>query len=80
VNRKKWWQTYLIVLTADLPEHRLEAGDIGTVIRVHPCGLKFDVEFVTLKGETFAAVMLEADQVRAVREGEMARVREVGGA
>jgi hypothetical protein len=64
-----------IVLTADLPEHRLKAGDIGVVVLVHGEYEGYSVEFVTLEGETVAVVSVYANQVRPIREGEIAHVR-----
>ncbi|MCC7447508.1 MAG: DUF4926 domain-containing protein, partial [Anaerolineae bacterium] len=43
-----------VVLTVDLPEHSLVAGDIGTVVLVHGKGEGYEVEFVTLDGQTIA--------------------------
>lgn len=63
-----------IVLEADLPEFGLQRGDVGTVVLVH--GSKgFEVEFMTLDGETVAVVSLDADQVRAIGRGEIAHAR-----
>ena len=65
------------VLTVDLPEHGLSAGDLGTVVLVH--GREgYEVEFVTLEGETIAIVSLAAGQLRAVEPREIAHARAVG--
>lgn len=64
-----------VVLTAGLPEHGLERGDIGTVALVHRGGAGYEVEFVTLEGETVAVVSLQASQVRAITPGEIAHAR-----
>lgn len=66
-----------IVLTADLPEHGLQQGDIGTVVLVHQGGAGYEVEFVTLDGETLAVVSLFAAQVRPIAPREIARVRRI---
>ena len=51
-----------VVLTVDLPEHRLERGDVGTVVLLH--GERgYEVEFVALNGDTLAVVSLEPPQV-----------------
>ena len=52
-----------IVLTSDLPEFGLRAGDLGTVVLVHKQE-GYEVEFVTLDGETVAVVSLTPEQVR----------------
>ena len=64
-----------VVLTTDLPEHGLQAGDIGTVVLVHQEGAGYEVEFMTLAGETLAVVSLYAEQVRPIARREIARVR-----
>lgn len=66
-----------VVLTADLSEHRLEQGDVGTVVLVHGEGKGYEVEFASLSGETVAVISVTADQVRRVRKGEIAHVRMV---
>jgi hypothetical protein len=54
-----------IVLTVDLPEFGLNAGDLGTVVLAHKHG-GYEVEFVTLEGETIAVISLAPEQVRPV--------------
>jgi hypothetical protein len=66
-----------VVLTADLPEHGLERGDIGTVVLVHGGG-GYEIEFITLTGETVAVVSLLSSQIRAIGENEIAHSRAVG--
>jgi Domain of unknown function (DUF4926) len=44
---------------------------------VHADGQAYEVEFVTLGGETVAVMTLPADAVRAVTAREIAHVREV---
>ena len=65
-----------VVLTAELPEHGLKAGDLGTVVLVHTHG-GYEVEFMTLAGETVAVVSLSPDQVRPVGRREIAHARSV---
>ena len=62
-------------LTCDLPEHGLNAGDIGTAVLVHRGGAGYEVEFTSLDGDTIAVVTLMANQVRPVHSGEIAHVR-----
>jgi hypothetical protein len=66
-----------IVLTEDLPEETLEAGDIGTVVHVHQNGAGYEVEFMTLTGETITVVTLMAAQVRPLARRDMAHAREL---
>ena len=51
-----------VVLSADLPDEGLKAGDVGTVVMIHQGGKGFEVEFVTLDGETIAVTSVGADQ------------------
>lgn len=64
-------------MITDVPEHGLFAGDIGTVVWVHQHGAGYEVEFITLDGETIAVVSLFATQVRPIRRGEIAHARAV---
>jgi hypothetical protein len=52
-----------VVLTVDFPEHNLKVGDIGTIALVHGNGKGYEVEFVTLDGETLAVASVYAEQV-----------------
>ena len=62
-----------VVLTANLPEEKLEAGDVGTVVHIHKDGVAYEVEFVTLEGHTAAVATLEASQARPVSHHAPAR-------
>jgi hypothetical protein len=63
-----------VVLTLDVPEHGLKAGDLGAIVEVfEPDGL--EVEFVTAGGRTQAVVTLAPSQVRKVDPGDMVTVR-----
>lgn len=64
-----------VVLTCDISDHGLTAGDIGTVVLVHGEGKGFEVEFMTLDGETLAVETLRADQVRAGQNDEIPHAR-----
>ncbi len=64
-----------VVLTEDLPDLGLKSGDIGTVVLVHRGGEGYEVEFVTLDGETVAVISLSANQVRTIRGRELAHAR-----
>jgi ATP-dependent exoDNAse (exonuclease V) alpha subunit len=64
-----------VVLTKELSEQGLKAGDVGTVIHVHKKGKAFEVEFVALDGETLAIATLEASQIRPVQKREITHAR-----
>lgn len=64
-----------VVLTVDLPDSPLRAGDIGTVVMVHRGGEGYEVEFFTVSGKTFDVVTVTAAQVRAVHHNELLHAR-----
>ncbi len=66
-----------VVLTEGLPDQGLQAGDVGWVVMVHSEGAAFEVEFVTLSGETVSVVTVPASAVRPVRAKEIAHARMV---
>ena len=66
-----------VVLTEDVAEYALKAGDVGTVVMVHGKGEGFEVEFMALNGETIAVATLLAAQVRPAQRGEITHVRKV---
>lgn len=67
----------IVVLTEDVADVGLEAGDIGTVVHVHPGGAGYEVEIMTLAGETVAVVTLRPAQVRPIQPRDVAHVREL---
>lgn len=69
-----------IVLTKDMPDEGLQAGDIGTVIHIHQEGAGYEVEFITLAGETVAIATLLPAQVRPITKRDIAHVRELQSA
>ena len=64
-----------VVLTKAIPDQGLTAGDVGTVVHVHKNGEAFEVEFLTLHGETVALATLEASAVRPVQKREITHAR-----
>jgi Domain of unknown function (DUF4926) len=69
-------ETDIVVLTVDLPAYGLKAGDLGTIVMVH--GHKgYEVEFMTLTGETIAVVSVDAAQVRSSSHREVAHARPI---
>ena len=63
----------VVVLTVDVPEHGLKAGDTGTVVFVSPGAL--EVEFVLANGETHALLTLSPDAVRPLGDRDLKSVR-----
>jgi len=66
-----------VVLTDNVPAEALQAGDVGTVVHIHKGGAGFEVEFMTLTGETVAVVTLLRSQVRPVARGDLTHVRKL---
>lgn len=66
-----------VVLTADLPASGLRAGDVGWIVTVHRGGAGYEVEFVTLMGETIAVETVTSDRLRPVAGKEIAHARMV---
>ena len=63
------------VLSEDLPEHGLTAGDVGTVRSFSLEDKTYEVGFTTLQGAALAVVTLTPSQVRPILPGEMPHVR-----
>lgn len=70
----------VIVLTRDLPEHHLRAGDVGGVVHVCVEGKAYEVESVTGSGHTLAVETLEPGDIRPLAEGEIHHIRSVTAA
>ncbi len=64
-----------VVLLDDLPDNGLKKGDIGTIVLVHRDHEGFEVEFITLDGETVAVETLLKDQIRSIGRREIAHAR-----
>ncbi|HEX6800406.1 MAG TPA: DUF4926 domain-containing protein [Ktedonobacterales bacterium] len=64
-----------VILTRDLPEHHLVAGDVGTVVHLYPGGAAYEVEVFTLDGHTFDVVTIEAALVRPVTDRDVLHAR-----
>ncbi len=69
-----------VVLTANVPDEGLVAGDVGTVVHIHKGGEGYEVEFMALTGETVAIVALLAGQVRPLNRRDLAHTRELAPA
>ncbi len=77
------------VLTRDVPEKSLKAGDVGTVVSVHEAAESsagstngesasgYTLEFMSPSGETIALATVFADAVRAARPREVNHARAI---
>ncbi len=64
-----------VVLTTKEPDAGLEPGGVGTVVHVYSGGEAFEVEFVTLTGDTVAVLAIDRDEVRPVQPRELTHTR-----
>jgi len=55
-----------VALLEDLPEHRLQRGQVGTVVEELAPGV-FEVEFSDSEGRTYALLPLKAEQLLVLR-------------
>ncbi|MXZ90439.1 MAG: enoyl-CoA hydratase [Chloroflexi bacterium] len=60
-----------ITLTADIPDEGLKAGDVGTIVHIHPQGVAYEVEFFSPAGNTLAVATVENHQVRSTNPDEV---------
>jgi hypothetical protein len=65
------------VLTKDLPEKGLKAGDVGTVVEVHEgeAGAGYSLEFFSPSGATVAVATVAADATRPASSDEVLHAR-----
>jgi hypothetical protein len=66
-----------VILSRDVLEHGLRAGDIGMVVHVYPKG-GLEVEFFTAAGKTRAVVTLREGDVRTATDNDVVAVRSLG--
>lgn len=66
-----------VVRTADIPADGLQAGDVGTIVHIYPRGEAFEVEFLTLDGDTAAVTSVAPSQVRPVSKRDITDARDM---
>jgi hypothetical protein len=62
-----------VVLTRDVPEAGLRAGDLGAIVELHDAS-HFEVEFVAASGRTQALVTLSSNDIRHVSDSDLVAV------
>jgi Domain of unknown function (DUF4926) len=71
-----------VILTVDLPEQELKAGDVGTVVERHTVPSMEDgysVEFFDMTGQTVAVVTVKASMLRLPTPADRPAVRAMAG-
>ncbi|HWA22923.1 MAG TPA: DUF4926 domain-containing protein [Caulobacterales bacterium] len=66
-----------VVLTRDLPDEKLSAGDVGTIVHAYTNGAAYEVEFFTLTGKTIAVATVAEGSLRPVAANDVASARSV---
>lgn len=61
----------VVILTCDLPSLGLKSGAVGAVVLVHGDGAGYEVEFVTMTGDTVGVETLPPDQLRKAIDREI---------
>ncbi len=64
-----------VVLTGDIAKERLKAGDVGAIVHIYDQGAAFEVEFLTLTGDTAAIATVLPSQVRPINGDDIAHAR-----
>ncbi|MCS3669055.1 hypothetical protein GGP77_003310 [Salinibacter ruber] len=64
-----------VALTTKEPGAGLKPGDVGTIVHAYSGGEAFEVEFVTLTGDTVAVLAVDRDEVRPVQSRELTHTR-----
>ena len=66
-----------IVLTSDIRDEGLMAGDVGTIVHVYRNGEAFEVEFLALDGDTAAIATVSQSQVRSITNRDITHARQM---
>ena len=65
-----------VVITTDLPEYDLIAGDVGVVVHIYNDAQAYELEIFAMDGNTLDVVTVEASQVRPLSPRDVLHVRE----
>jgi hypothetical protein len=65
----------VVVLTKNLPDEALTAGDVGTIVGVYAGGKGYEVEFTSFEGSTVSVATVDADAIRPVTARDIKHVR-----
>ncbi len=64
-----------VVLTHDIKEFKLKAGDLGAVVHSYGNSKSMEVEFVAASGKTIAVLTLNPDDIRSMKNHEILHAR-----
>ena len=64
-----------VIPVKDFPDQGLVKGDMEAVVMIHDGGKAFEVEFVTLAGDTLGVLTLPADKGRPISARDVSHVR-----
>jgi hypothetical protein len=66
----------VVALTAEVPEHKLSRGQVGTVVEVLKNGAAYEVEFSDRNGRTYQSLGLRPDQLMVLHYEPDSQLRE----
>jgi hypothetical protein len=67
-----------IIATANIPDHKVLAGDIGAIVEVYTTPtLAYEVEFVNADGSTRALLTVAPDQIRPLAPADVLTTRQL---
>ena len=73
-----------VVLTQDLPEEALRAGDVGVIVEHYPARADvpegYELEVFAAAGQTIAVVSVPAEAIREATEHDVLSVRDLARA
>jgi hypothetical protein len=64
-----------VVLTADLPQYGLLAGNVGTVAAIRPSGKAYEVDVFWADGSAYDVVTVQEGQIRPATKHEAPHAR-----
>ena len=64
-----------IVVTSDIPEEGLRVEDVGTIVHIHRHDEAFEIEFLTLDGDTAATATVLPSQARPASNRDITHAR-----
>lgn len=77
MNNKTLQLLDTVVLTTDLPQDEVLAGDLGTIVEVYTQPYPaYEVEFVNPTGTTRALLILSSAQIRPLSEDDVLTTRQ----